>query len=435
MHHADDEGQDHLGLEARDGAGNHYGLEPGRDPGQDGNVHPEEGVHHNAHHKGAYAQDGHERGHVLHVCLPKQDAADDKGEAIACISHAHGKEQQEEDGNIGSRVKLIVVRAAVHVCEKLELTDKPVVLELDGRVILHCSSLLEVEHARFVQGFGDGGIAFRGGIAHQRDDGVLCGRNRSGTGQMKVQLRVQPGTHLFQFRNAFPGAGHAAEYLGKVCLFLFKLLFLYLNAGGRGGNLSGKGVGTGHHKQRVGLVFGDDREGVFLRPLLLEGFCGQFVEVHGNTGIGQLLQNGSVKLPPLPKIGDFLLQLLDFLGVVGVAHEHAAREAHDVSVNELRNRAVGDIGLPETGDEIVQELDFRLEVLGSFIDGLYAARDVHKPYLLKAGEQFFLCPVQKDKGVFGHGSNHTWLEASSSSACRFFTILEDALERFSSSSM
>ncbi len=87
------------------------------------------------------------------------------------------------------------------------------------------------------------------------------------------------------------------------------------------------------------------------------------MEVQGNTGIGQFLQDGGVEAAPSAKIGDFLLQLLDLHGVVGVAHEHAAREAHDVSVDELRDRALGDIGLPETGDEAVQKLDFCLEVL------------------------------------------------------------------------
>ena len=67
-------------------------------------------------------------------------------------------------------------------------------------------------------------------------------------------------------------------------------------------------------------------------------------------------------------------------------------------------------------DEAVQKLDFCLEVMGGVVDGLYAARDIHQTHLLQALQQVSLFSIQQNKGVFGHGSNHTCSEASSSSA-------------------
>ena len=67
-------------------------------------------------------------------------------------------------------------------------------------------------------------------------------------------------------------------------------------------------------------------------------------------------------------------------------------------------------------DKAVQEFDFCLEVVGGVVNGLYTARDIHQAHLLQALQQVSLFSIQQNKGVFGHGSNHTCSEASSSSA-------------------
>ena len=131
---------------------------------------------------------------------------------------------------------------------------------------------------------------------------------------------------------------------------------------------------------------------------------------------------------------NLFLQGLDFYAVFGVAHNLAAGQAHDVSVYVLRNGSFRNEGFVQTLDETVQQVYFSGQFLGLLVNGFDAAGDIHQAQFLELFQEVVLFSVQKNEGVFGHGSNHSW-EASSSSAWRFFTILEEALERFSSSSM
>ena len=134
---------------------------------------------------GADSQQHHQRRHVLEgVHLLQEQAHQNEDESVAGIAHTEGEEQQEEHADEGSGVEAVVARASVHIRKDLELLDKPVVAEADGRVVFHHGVFLQVIDAGLVQGGRNGIVLFRGGIAHQRDDGVFCCGNGRCAGQV-----------------------------------------------------------------------------------------------------------------------------------------------------------------------------------------------------------------------------------------------------------
>ena len=95
-------------------------------------------MHNYADDEGANAEYGDKWSEFLHALhFLQQYAADDEHKAVAGVAHTHRKEEQEEDGQIRSRVKLIVVGPSIHICQSFKLLDELIVPELDGGIILH----------------------------------------------------------------------------------------------------------------------------------------------------------------------------------------------------------------------------------------------------------------------------------------------------------
>ena len=111
--------------------------------------------------------------------------------------------------------------------------------------------------------------------------------------------------------------GHTAEGFLEVRLLFFQQGFLLFHAAFRNGHFSGKRVFSGHHKvDGFSLLSVDDCESIFLFPIFLELLLGQDVEVHGNAGLGQFVQNGPVKLSPGNEVFHLFFQDLDFHRVI-----------------------------------------------------------------------------------------------------------------------
>ena len=103
-------------------------------------------MHDYADNEGSGSEDGDQRSEILHaVDLAEKEASDEQQEAVARIAHTHGEEQQEEDGNVRSRIEFVIVGPAVHVCQRLELFDELVVPQLDGRIVLLGRNILDPE--------------------------------------------------------------------------------------------------------------------------------------------------------------------------------------------------------------------------------------------------------------------------------------------------
>ena len=83
---------------------------------------------------------------------------------------------------------------------------------------------------------------------------------------------------------------------------------------------------------------------------------------------------------------------------------------------------------------VLEVLGLEQELVGRIVHGLEGPGDVHDAQLLQAGEEFLFFTSEEDEVVAGHFLDHA-CSSSSSAACLLLTILEEALERFSSSSM
>ena len=115
-------------------------------------VDGEEGVKEKSHHNRSYAKGNHKRSQALEtVHFLQGQSYENEDEAISGVSHAKCEEQQEENGNEGSGVEAVVCWTSVHVREDLEHLDKLVVLEADGRIVLHLCLFLDVEETAIVK--------------------------------------------------------------------------------------------------------------------------------------------------------------------------------------------------------------------------------------------------------------------------------------------
>ena len=146
-------------------------------------------MHDYADNESSGSEDGDQRSEILHaVDFAEQEASDEQQEAIACIAHAHGEEQQEEDGNVRSRVEFVIVGPAVHVGKGLELFDELVVPELDGRIVLLGCNILDPEGFGRIEDLCQLGIAVSRCEAFIYRDVVLyCGLTREG-GKVDVEF-------------------------------------------------------------------------------------------------------------------------------------------------------------------------------------------------------------------------------------------------------
>ena len=156
--------------------------------------------------------------------------------------------------------------------------------------------------------------------------------------------------------------------------------------------------------------------------------------MYGNTCFLKLPQDFGVIVAPDQYGVTFLVKVFYGVGIFCVAHEHAACKTDNVSVYPFRYCPFGDFCILQSMDKSVYELQLAPELTGLVVNAFCVTCDVHKAKFLELFQEVLLLSVQKNEGVFGHGSNHS-SEASSSSAWRFLTILDDALLRFSSSSM
>ena len=163
------------------------------------------------------------------------------------------------------------------------------------------------------------------------------------------------------------------------------------------------------------------------------------MEVDGHSGFFQLGELGFVVFSPDGEIPHFLFLGLDIVCYLGIVHEDAAGRTDGVfRAFSLIGNLLGSLPQLNFIDGFVKavyQIQFSGILVGFCIHRFHAAGNIHQPQFLDFLQQVLLLSVQQNEGVFGHGSNHTCSEASSSSAWRFFTILEEALERFSSSSM
>ena len=157
-----------------------------------------------------------------------------------------------------------------------------------------------------------------------------------------------------------------------------------------------------------------------------------------DAGLGEFAHDGGIETAPDFQVADLLFKGLDLVLRLREEHERAAGKTDDVigpfTLEDDGLGAFRDFRFPDALDEAVQQIDFSGECVRVVIHGFGTAGNIHKSHLLDFFQQSVLLSIQQDEGVFGHGSNHS-SEASSSSAWRFLTILEEALERFSSSSM
>ena len=86
------------------------------------------------------------------------------------------------------------------------------------------------------------------------------------------------------------------------------------------------------------------------------------------------------------------------------------------------------------GYQLALNFDICEHFSGIVIHGLLAAGDVHQSEILKSGKEFLLVCAEQDEGILGHFLDHS-ASSSSSAAWRVFTIFDEALLRFSSSSI
>ena len=422
MYDTDDQGKYHLGLEAGNGAGDHHGFQPGRNPGQGGDVHAEEGVHDDADDEGGDAQGGDQRGYVLEtVHFAEQDAADDEQEPVAGIPHAHRKEQHEEDADVRRGIKFVVVRPPVHVGQHFELLDELVVLELDRRVVLRGGGFREPEGAGLVQFGGKRLIHGRGGKSFVDDQMVLCGPFSRRLGPVEIQFAFAGGVFGFQGR--------------KMNLLVSERL---LTPGKRGGHLINAAFGlfetcawAGYLLEgQVGILAGGSRDdeidfavfaacdagGVLLFPL----------------GIVLLLRNEIVM-----ETDAVVFQRTDLLRVDFAPGLSGGKSAFGLFLVCQQ----GGILLVPGPVPVLQQVNPAIQGFGlgehfrrSFVNGFGGTGDVHHAQAGQLFQESFFLPVEEDEGVFGHFLDHS-ASSSSSAAWRVLTILEAALERFSSSSM
>ena len=181
-------------------------------------------------------------------------------------------------------------------------------------------------------------------------------------------------------------------------------------------------------------VVGNDLERNLLGPLFVEGFLGDTVIPEGIAEFLQFLQFGTVILAP----GDAPLEFLVFFGEELPDFFQALLEGEGFGRRIVRTDRTRRDKVVFQGGEICDGLTvgfgFPQQRGGTVVHRLDTSRNVNHAKLLQISEELFFFPSQENEVVSGHFTYHT-CPSSSSAACLPLTILEDALERFSSSSI
>ena len=145
--------------------------------------------------------------------------------------------------------------------------------------------------------------------------------------------------------------------------FLFlELRFFHCGTAPGHGDFPGKRIFPGYHKPDGRFVAADNGEGVFLLPLRLEKLLGEYMEVQGNPGLGEFLNHRMVEFSPDAEVLHFFGKSFDLLPIFRVAHEHAAGEADDISLNVLRGDSFRNLDKAQAADKSVQQLYFAGEL-------------------------------------------------------------------------
>ena len=160
MQHTDSHGKDHLYrepgyLSVREPSVHAERLKPHRSPGCFENAHSEECSEEQSHEESHSAEETDKPVHLaqtraLHLQLHEQ-CNEHEHDTVSGITHTHGKEQHEERTEHRRRVKFIINRHAVHSGQHLEILGEPVVVQLDRRIVLLGSRLVDVIYSESVE--------------------------------------------------------------------------------------------------------------------------------------------------------------------------------------------------------------------------------------------------------------------------------------------
>ena len=153
MQYTDCNGKHHLNRESRnlrirEPSVDAESFQPGRCPGSLQDAHSEECAEENSHNEGHSAEEGDESVHlaearILHL-QSEHERNQHKEYSVAGVSHTHREEEHKERTEYRGRVELVVGRHTIHSGEHLEVLCKPVVLQLNRRIVLFGCRLVAV---------------------------------------------------------------------------------------------------------------------------------------------------------------------------------------------------------------------------------------------------------------------------------------------------
>ena len=376
--------------------------------------------------------------HVSMSIEKQQEAHEDEDEAVAGVSHAEGEEQQEEDRDVRRRVEPVVLGASIHIRKHGEHPGEPIAFQLDGRVVLKFRFRFVPECVHAVEGLGEALVLLHGGEALKEGDVAFDRGFRTLAGQVHVQVGQELRALPFNLRNLLLESEDVPLDLEEFILILLDLLLGEGVVSAGGGDLLDREtvvriVGNGHEPHLV-VLFVDDLERSDFLPAFVEDLLRDAVPAGLVAAPFQFVEVGLVELAPglaeeilLP--GRFQLEthvlqtVLEQGGLLrGVFSRH--RERGDVR----------EILAAQEGHGVLEAFSLEQQLVRGIVHGLEGPGDVHDAQFLQSCEELFFFTSEEDEVVAGHFLNHA-CSSSSSAACLLLTILEEALERFSSSSM
>ena len=184
--------------------------------------------------------------------------------------------------------------------------------------------------------------------------------------------------------------------------------------------------------------------GPHLRPGRIPFLCRNGVEMEGNAFLCKTLHGIGIKLSPGEEQVALPCCVSQFGGKGGDGSFRGRDEGNQVSFAGgggcrgggycLRVRIRAPVHFLDGGQRGLDAGDSLHHILGLAVHRFYGAGDVDNSKLPDLLKELFFARIHQDKVVFCHFCNHA-CSSSSSASWRVFTILDEALLRFSSSSI
>ena len=197
MNHTYYDSQNHLHREScylsvREPSVDAQSLQPFRCPRRAEDTHSEERTQEQAYKECHSAEETDKSVHlaqtrILH--LQFHDQCDKhKQNTVAGISHTHREEQHEERSENRCRVELVIYRHAVHSGQHFEIPRKPVVMQLDRRIVLLSRSLRRIIDSEVVERLAEFLVILSGSKAREYRNIAIHSLFRSHLSEIKIEL-------------------------------------------------------------------------------------------------------------------------------------------------------------------------------------------------------------------------------------------------------